>query len=337
MIYVFLITMVIINEIIIKNKFLSDNIKFSKHKLLVSSINTPTSGGIFLIFFFLIFQTQLDLVNKFYLLLIFLVGLSSDRIRNFSPLIRLLFQIFITLLFVVNTQTLIIDVRIDFFNQLLNQSIYLPIVFTVFCFIVLMNGTNFIDGVNLNTIGFYILVYSVILVVSNDNDLYIDRSFNIKIIFFLIVIYLMNFFNKLQLGDGGSYLIGFFTAFYVINFISQNPLASPYFAVLILWYPCFENLFSISRKIYQNKSISDADNLHLHHNIFLFFKIKNFKNLNNLSGLVLNFSNFLLIFVGMNFFNSTKYLILLIILNMFIYTLSYNILIKVILSKKFKK
>ncbi len=337
MIYVFLITMVIINEIIIKNKFLSDNIKFSKHKLLVSSINTPTSGGLFLIFFFLIFQTQLGLVNMFYLILIFLVGLSSDRIRNFSPLIRLLFQIFITLLFVVNTQALIIDVRIDFFNQLLNQNIYLPIIFTVFCFIVLMNGTNFIDGVNLNTIGFYILVYSVILIVSNDNDLYIDRSFNIKIIFFLIVIYLMNFFNKLQLGDGGSYLIGFFTAFYVINFISQNPLASPYFAVLILWYPCFENLFSISRKIYQNKSISDADNLHLHHNIFLFFKIKNFKNLNNLSGLFLNFSNFLLIFAGMNFFNSTKYLILLIILNMFIYTLSYNILIKVILSKKFKK
>ena len=337
MIYVFLITMVIINEIIIKNKFLSDNIKFSKHKLLVSSINTPTSGGLFLIFFFLIFQTQLDLVNKFYLLLIFLVGLSSDRIRNFSPLIRLLFQIFITLLFVVNTQTLIIDVRIDFFNQLLNQSIYLPIVFTVFCFIVLMNGTNFIDGVNLNTIGFYIIVYSVILTVSNNNDLFIDKSFNIKIIFFLIVIYVMNFFNKLQLGDGGSYLIGFFTAFYVINFISQNPLASPYFAVLILWYPCFENLFSISRKIYQKKRISDADNLHLHHNIFLFFKIKNFKNLNNLSGLILNLSNFVLVFVGINFFNSTKYLVLLIFVNMFIYILSYNILIKIILLKKFKK
>ena len=263
--------------------------------------------------------------------------MSSDRIRNVSPLIRLFFQIFITFLFVVNTQTLIIDVRIDNINQLLNQNIYLPIIFTVFCFIVLMNGTNFIDGVNLNTIGFYILVYSVILIVSNNNDLFIDKSFNIKIIFFLIVIYLMNFFNKLQLGDGGSYLIGFFTAFYVINFISQNPLVSPYFAVLILWYPCFENLFSISRKIYQKKSISHADNLHLHHNIFLFLKIKNFKNLNNLSGLILNLSNFLLIFIGINFFNSTKHLILLILVNVFIYILSYNILIKIILSKKFKK
>tara|TARA_E500000178_G_scaffold353694_1_gene420273 strand:+ start:468 stop:1481 length:1014 start_codon:yes stop_codon:yes gene_type:complete len=337
MIYVFLITIVIINEVIIRKKFLSDNITFSKHKSLVSSINTPTAGGLFLFFFILIFQTQLGLVNMFYLLLIFLVGLSSDRIRNVSPLIRLFFQIFITLLFVINTQTFIIDVRIDYINQLLNQNIYLPIIFTVFCFIVLMNGTNFIDGVNLNTIGFYILVYSSILIVSNNNDLFIDKSFNIKIILFLIVIYLMNFFNKLQLGDGGSYLIGFFTAFYVISFISQNPVASPYFAILILWYPCFENLFSISRKIYQKKSISDADNLHLHHNIFLFFKIKNFKNLNNFSGIILNLSNFLLILIGINFFNSTKHLILLILVNVFIYILSYNILIKIILSKKFKK
>ena len=337
MIYVFLIAIIIINEIIIKKKILSDNINFSKHKSLVSSINTPTSGGLFLVLFILIFKTELGLVNIFYLFLIFLVGLSSDRIKNVSPLIRLFLQIFITFMFVVNTQTLIVDVRIENINQLLNQNIYLPIIFTVFCFIVLMNGTNFIDGVNLNTIGFYIIVYSVILTVSNNNDIFIDKSFNIKIIFFLTVIYVMNFFNKLQLGDGGSYLIGFFTAFYVIDFISQNPLASPYFAVLILWYPCFENLFSISRKIYQKKRISDADNLHLHHNIFLFFKIKNFKNLNNLSGLILNLSNFILVFVGINFFNSTKYLILLIFINMFIYILSYNILIKIILSKKFKK
>ena len=337
MIYVFLIAIIIINEIIIKKKILSDNINFSKHKSLVSSINTPTSGGLFLVLFILIFKTELGLVNIFYLFLIFLVGLSSDRIKNVSPLIRLFLQISITFMFVVNTQTLIVDVRIENINQLLNQNIYLPIIFTVFCFIVLMNGTNFIDGVNLNTIGFYIIVYSVILTVSNNNDIFIDKSFNIKIIFFLTVIYVMNFFNKLQLGDGGSYLIGFFTAFYVIDFISQNPLASPYFAVLILWYPCFENLFSISRKIYQKKRISDADNLHLHHNIFLFFKIKNFKNLNNLSGLILNLSNFILVFVGINFFNSTKYLILLIFINMFIYILSYNILIKIILLKKFKK
>ena len=241
--------MVIINEIIIKKKILCDNVKFSKHKSYVGLIDTPTSGGLFLILFILTFQTELGLINNFLIFLIFLVGLCSDSIKNFSPSIRLLLQIFITLLFVLNTETLIIDVRIDNINHLLNQNIYLTLIFTVFCFIVLMNGTNFIDGVNLNTIGFYILVYSAILIISYYNDLILDSSFNIKIILFLIAIFLMNFFNKLQLGDGGSYLIGFFTAFYVINFISNNPLVSPYFAILILWYPCFENLFSISRKI----------------------------------------------------------------------------------------
>ena len=38
MIYVFLIGIIIINEIIIKKKFLSDNIKFSKHKSLKTLI-----------------------------------------------------------------------------------------------------------------------------------------------------------------------------------------------------------------------------------------------------------------------------------------------------------
>ena len=337
MIYVFLIFVVIVNEIVIKKKFLSDNIKFSKHKSLVSSINTPTSGGLFLFFFILIFQTQLGLVNIFYLFLIFLIGFSSDRIKDFSPLIRILLQILITFLFVINTQTLIVDVRIEYINHLLNQNLYLPIIFTVFCFIVLMNGTNFIDGINLNTIGYYILVYSAILIISNNNDLTLDKSLNIKIILFLLTIYLMNFFNKLQLGDGGTYLIGFFSAFYVIDFISSNPLVSPYFAVLVLWYPCFENLFSISRKKYQKKNISDADNLHLHHNVFLFLKIKNFKNLNNLTGLILNLSNLLFILLGTNYFNSTKHLVLLIFLNVSIYILFYNIFIKIILSKKFKK
>ena len=123
MIYVFLIGIIIINEIIIKKKFLSDNIKFSKHKSLVSSINTPTSGGLFLILFILIFKSQLGLVNIFYLFLIFLVGLSSDRIRNVSPLNRLFFKFLLPFLFVVNTQTFIIDVRIDNINQLLNQII----------------------------------------------------------------------------------------------------------------------------------------------------------------------------------------------------------------------
>tara|TARA_B100000902_G_scaffold65048_1_gene71610 strand:- start:6657 stop:7682 length:1026 start_codon:yes stop_codon:yes gene_type:complete len=337
MIFLFLIFVLIANEIIIRNNFLLDNIRFSKHKSFVSPSKIPTTGGLFLLLFIFLFQSQIGLINLFYLSSIFLIGLSSDRIKNFSPSVRLFLQIFITFLFITNTETLIIDVRIDDINLVLNQNESISIIFTIFCFIVLMNGTNFIDGVNLNAIGFYILIYLIIFIVSKLNNLNFDLLLNLKIILFLVIIYILNFFNKLQLGDAGSYLLAFYTSFYIIQFTYQNPLVSPYFAVLILWYPCFENLFSICRKIYQKKKISTADNLHLHQNIFFFLKIKNFKNLNNLSGLVINLSNLLLLSFSINVFNSTKYLVLLILLNIFVYIFVYNILINNILSKKFKK
>lgn len=337
MIYWFILFVMIVNEIIFRKNLLSDNIEFSKHKSFVNSKKIPTSGGFFLIIFFIIFQKELGLINLFYLLIIFLIGYSSDKIRNVSPVIRLILQIFLTILFIINTETFITDVRIDFVNHIFSQNYYLPIIFTTFCFIVLLNGTNFIDGINLNTIGYYILVYLIIFIVSKTNNFNLNENLNMNIILLLIALYILNFLNKSQLGDSGSYLIAFYTAYYVIKFVNLNPQISPYFAILILWYPCFENLFSIFRKIYQKKSISTADNLHLHQNVFFYFKIKDCKNINNLSGFILNLSNLVLLSSSILFFYSTKHLVLFTLINVFVYILTYNILIKNILSKKFAK
>ena len=146
-----------------------------------------------------------------------------------------------------------------------------------------------------------------------------------------------DFFNKIQLGDSGCYLLGFFTAFYLVNFINNNYLVSPYFVVYILWYPCFENLFSIIRKIYQNKSISKADNFHLHHNIFYLLKDKFSTSANNISGLIINLINLILLSFSVNYFNSTKHLIFMILFNITLYILIYNILIKNIIKRKSPK
>ena len=142
-----------------------------------------------------------------------------------------------------------------------------------FLFYSFVDRTNFIDGTNLNTFGYYIAVYLIIFYLSNKYNFYIDIVFHKKIILFIFLLYFLNLFNKIQLGDSGSYLIGFFTAFYVIEFINSNNFVSPYFAVLLLWYPCFENLFSILRKIYQ-KSCSTADNLHYTMVFIYFLKLK---------------------------------------------------------------
>ena len=49
------------------------------------------------------------------------------------------------------------------------------------------------------------------------------------------------------------------------------------FIVIILWYPAFETLFSIIRKIIYKSQPSSPDNYHLHHLIYLFFNKKNKK------------------------------------------------------------
>jgi UDP-N-acetylmuramyl pentapeptide phosphotransferase/UDP-N-acetylglucosamine-1-phosphate transferase len=334
MIYLFIFFIYFFNEIFLKKKIFIDKIEFSKHKSFINTKKVPTTGGLYVLIFLSLFYVDINFMNLLFLMLIYLTGLSSDRLKNFSPKIRLLLQILITFLFIINSNTFILDTRIDSLNYLFNNYKYTSIFFTIFCFIILINGTNFIDGTNLNTIGYYIIIYSAVYYLSKKFNLALNFDFNLKIILFLCTLYVLNYLNKIQLGDSGSYLLSFFSAFYLIHFVNNNSYVSPYFIILILWYPCFENLFSILRKIYQKKKISAPDNFHLHHCLYKFLKNKNFRNLNNLSGFIINLTNLIFISFGTLFLNSTKNLVLLLLVYVLIYIFSYNYLIRKNLRKK---
>ena len=76
------------------------------------------------------------------------------------------------------------------------------------------------------------------------------------------------------MGDSGAYLLSLFTGVYLINFSYNHNFVSPYFIILLLWYPCFELLFSmIRRSIYKSKTYK-PDVLHLHQFIYNFIKSK---------------------------------------------------------------
>ena len=114
-----------------------------------------------------------------------------------------------------------------------------------------------------------------------------------------------NFLNKTYLGDGGSYILSLIIGYILINFqINEN--VSPYYIALFLWYPAFENLFSILRRIYSKNLRPDKpDLLHLHHLIFEYFN-KNY-NFNNkfkysITGLIINFFNLVIFYIGSFFF-----------------------------------
>jgi len=66
-------------------------------------------------------------------------------------------------------------------------------------------------------------------------------------------------------GDGGAYFLGFAIAELAVLLVHRNSEVSPWFALLVLWYPVWETLFSMyRRKAIRGRSPADPDGLHLH-------------------------------------------------------------------------
>ena len=142
----------------------------------------------------------------------------------------------------------------------------------------------------------------------------------------LIYLILFNIFNQLYLGDSGSYLIGFLFGYFLLQIYENNQLISPYFIALLLWYPAFEILFSIIRKIKFKKSPFKPDNKHFHHLLFLYIykKFKFDNNLsNNLTTLIIILYNAIIFLIAVQNIQHTALQVILFVFNVSIYLIFY--------------
>ena len=241
---------------------------------------------------------------------------------------RFLFQITLIFLSVIFLNLEILSSRIIFFDSLLEEKIF-NIFFTSFCMLVLLNGSNFIDGLN----GLLITYVTIVIIILFKLDLIPEVLLHVDqikyLIFFLLILNILNFCNLLMLGDTGAYILSFFMGFLIISSHKLNPYISPYFFITIIWYPCYENLFSIIRKLKSNSSPLNPDNKHLHQLLYLVIKKNFFKNnllANNTSSLIINIVNLAIIYISsMKPYNSV-YQITLIIISLIIYTAVFTLL-----------
>jgi UDP-N-acetylmuramyl pentapeptide phosphotransferase/UDP-N-acetylglucosamine-1-phosphate transferase len=338
-ILIFFITIIIsgivFNKLAIKNNFLlnyngSIHQKFTKNKLV------PLTGG-FLLLSLLLLNFSINKYLDIFIILFFLLGFLGDHNFLKSAKIRFYLQL-IFLLILVNVCNLSIhEIRFDFFDSLLKNEIF-NISFTILCLMILINGTNFIDGCNTLVVGYFLVVSLVLFKLNLLNTILIEEIMIYYLFSILLAIFILNFFQKLFLGDSGAYILSLLFGIILIDLYKSEPSISPYFVCILLWYPSFEVFFSIIRKINSKTSVLKPDTQHLHQLIYFFLNKKitkiNSILINSLTSNIINAYNLFIFLLASNYFYKSEILIYLIICNIIVYCFLYISLYKFRFPKK---
>jgi UDP-N-acetylmuramyl pentapeptide phosphotransferase/UDP-N-acetylglucosamine-1-phosphate transferase len=196
-------------------------------------------------------------------------GMLEDLTRKVSPYSRLLFAFG-----AAAVGFLLLDARIDDLDlpgdDFLFRYQVFAFGFTLFAVGGFAHATNIIDGVN-GLSGFVstAILAAIAWVAYQTGDESVLRVALIVLgatLGFLAWNYPR---GVLFAGDGGAYFLGFAIAELAVLLVHRNSEVSPWFALLVLWYPVWETLFSgYRRKAIRGRSAADADGLHLHTLVF---------------------------------------------------------------------
>ena len=313
--------------------------KKEKHKRFAANLKSYSIGGILLIAFFAytFILNEKNYLLFFFLFSIFLIGLFSDLKKLNSINLRFFLQIIIIIFFIFFLDLRIIYTKIDLFDSILQNNILVNIIFTTFCLLILINGGNFVDGLNGLILKYNILIYVILFFGLSNNYYYLEKQFLQNLIIVLSIILVLNIRGHLYMGDSGAYLLSLFTGIYLINLSTTNFFISPYFVILLLWYPCFELLFSMIRRSLKATKTYKPDNFHLHQLIYNFVKIKlNLRSnliIHFFTSLLINLYNLVILLIALSFRYNSEILIYLILFNLVIYGSFYKIFYKIYKTK----
>ena len=218
---IFLITSVLfylLNVFCLNKNIFIDSLNKLNHKSFANKINVPITGGFLIIFTIIFLFKDITFLNKIFFISIFILGLLSDTNKLTSPKVRFYFQLMIVIVYIFLNNTYVNEIRIDYFDDYILENLIFKIIFTTFCILILINGSNFMDGVNTLNSGYFFIIFLNIFFQSFNNEIVIE-IYNLKVILLTLFIFLIsNIFSKSFMGDNGSYLLSFYAAIFFYKF-----------------------------------------------------------------------------------------------------------------------
>ena len=229
------------------------------------------TGGLALYLFYALIISQYEFNHNIELIIatgsfVCLGGFVDDR-KNIRPITKLII-IFIPSIYLLNNGISINDIgEYEYIGIIYLGKFGIP--FLILAIGLLINATNYIDGVDGLLLGIFItsLVYYLFLV---DN---IEVQNLLKLLLIpLIINFILNIIPhktgiKFFSGDSGSLFIGFFLSFLTINLYKEFNI-HPVYLIWPLWYPVYDFLYVSMNRLIKNKSLFSPDKTHLHQIIF---------------------------------------------------------------------
>ncbi len=246
-----------------------DNL-LKKHKSIV-----PLIGGVILIINILTYII-LDLVFNlqffdikiskreyfsllFFILSFFLIGLYDDKYQ-IKPEKKFFLSILVSIFVVtINKDMLIHNILLSFYDQIIFLSNF-KYFFTIFCIIILINSLNFYDGINGQSLIFFIISFSFLAIKTSSPIVYIFFICNLLFLLFL------NLRNRIFLGDNGIYVLTIILSISLIY--EHNVYRSIIFAdeiFLLLFLPGLDLLRLTILRLMKGKNPFYGDRNHIHH------------------------------------------------------------------------
>ena len=294
----------------------ADNIR----KLHKSDI--PLFGGILIILnllFFLIIDSflNLNLIKEihstreyfsffFGCILFFILGVCDDKF-DLSANKKLILNFFILLFLILLDDNLVIkQLNFSFLEAPIDLRNFSHL-FTILCILLFSNALNMFDGINLQVATYCLIIFAIFLL----KDIYLILS--IILICVLIIFLIYNFFNKMFLGDSGTYVLAFLISYILIKSHNIEQKFTPEEIFIILSLPGLDMFRLFLLRISKGKNPFYSDRNHIHHLIlkkfnsfqtFLIIQIFIISNLilfyifdDKLNILLLNLFSYLMLFL----------------------------------------
>jgi len=203
----------------------------------------------------------------------FVIGLREDLTKKVGVKLRLLFTAISALIGIYFLDGLIYSVDLPIVDDLLKMKWFCYLL-TIFAITGISNAYNIIDGLNglAGMVGIVSLlaIYYVAYLFGDNYILFLAQILIASILGFLLWNYPK---GKIFLGDAGAYLIGFCNGFLSLLLVDRHAEISPWFALLVNFYPIFETLYSIfRRKISKNQDPTAPDAQHFHSLVYFWLK-----------------------------------------------------------------